>query len=144
MHCTKQCGLWTRCEIILRWMSRHLINMKSTLIQIVVVSQQAITWGKVYQGPCRHMASLGHNESRYRCSVIRWSLWCDYHYNDVIKKSAMASQITSVSMGCSTICSGAEPRKHASKLRVTGLCKGNPPVTRSRNACTYQYIHKII
>ena len=39
--------------------------------------------------------------------------------------SAMASQITSVSIVCLIICSS----KKASKLRVTGLCEENPPVT---------------
>ena len=42
-----------------------------------------------------------------------------YHYNDVIM-SAMASQITSVSIGCSTV---------GSKLHVTCLCVGNSTVT---------------
>ena len=42
--------------------------------------------------------------------------------------SAMASQITSVSIVCSTICSGADKKK-ASELRFTGLCEGNQPVT---------------
>ena len=43
------------------------------------------------------------------------------YYSDVIM-SAMASQITSVSMVCST-------SKKPSKLSVTGLCEGNSPVT---------------
>ena len=43
---------------------------------------------------------------------------------------AMASQITSVSIVCSTDCSGADQREHlTSKLRVTGLCEENSPVT---------------
>ena len=42
------------------------------------------------------------------------------HYGDVIM-SAMASQINSPTIACSTINSGA-------KLRVTDLCAGNPPV----------------
>ena len=41
--------------------------------------------------------------------------------------SAMASQITGVSIVCSTACSGGD--KKTSKLRVTGLIEGNPPVT---------------
>ena len=47
----------------------------------------------------------------------------DYQYNhssDVIM-SAMASQITGVSIVCSVVYSGADPRK-----RITGLCEGNP------------------
>ena len=49
------------------------------------------------------------------------------HNSDVII-SAMASQITGVSVVCLTVCSGSDQRKK-SKLRVTGLCEGNPPVT---------------
>ena len=55
----------------------------------------------------------------------RWGL-TDNHYNDVIM-SAMASQITSVSIVYLTVSSGADLRKH--QFRVTGLCLGNSPVT---------------
>ena len=48
----------------------------------------------------------------------------DVHYTDVIK-SAMASQITNVSIVFSTVCRS----KKTSKLRVTGLCEGNSPLT---------------
>ena len=42
----------------------------------------------------------------------------------------MASQITSVSIVCSTVCSGTGQRKrHSPKFHVTGLCEGNPSVT---------------
>ena len=47
------------------------------------------------------------------------------HYNDGIMR-AMASQITSLTIIYSTVYSGA---KKTSKLRVTGLCEGNSPVT---------------
>ena len=42
--------------------------------------------------------------------------------------SAMASQLTGVSMVCSAVCSGADKKK-TSKPRVTGLCGGNSLVT---------------
>ena len=42
--------------------------------------------------------------------------------------TAMASEITGVSIVYLTICSGTDQRK-TSKLRVTGLCEGNSPVT---------------
>ena len=42
--------------------------------------------------------------------------------------SAMASQITSVSIVYSTVRSGVDQKK-ISNLRVTGLCVGNSPVT---------------
>ena len=41
--------------------------------------------------------------------------------------SAMASQITSLTIAYSTVYSGRS--KNTSKLRVTGLCSGNSPVT---------------
>ena len=49
------------------------------------------------------------------------------HYNDVIM-SAMASQITSLMIVYSIVYSRHRSKK-ASKLRVTGLCEGNSPVT---------------
>ena len=49
------------------------------------------------------------------------------HFGDVIM-SAMAFQITSLTLVYSTVYSGADNKK-TSKLRVTGLCEGNSPVT---------------
>ena len=49
------------------------------------------------------------------------------HYNDVIM-SAIASQITSLTIVYSIVYSGADKKK-TSKLRVTGLCAGNSPAT---------------
>ena len=49
------------------------------------------------------------------------------HYNDVIM-SAMASQITSLTIDYSTVYSRRRSKK-TSKLRVIGLCGGNSPVT---------------
>ena len=49
-----------------------------------------------------------------------------FHYNDVIM-STMASLINSLTIVCSTVCSGADQK--TSKLRVTGLCAGNSLVT---------------
>ena len=51
----------------------------------------------------------------------------DTHYSDVIM-SAMASQIIGVLIVYSTICSGANQRKHQSSA-ITDLCEGNSPVT---------------
>ena len=43
-------------------MSENVIYDKSTLVQVIVVivRQQAITWGNADPDPCRHMASIGH------------------------------------------------------------------------------------
>ena len=49
-----------------------------------------------------------------------WGSWAAtrrYHYNDVIM-SAMASQITGVSIACLTVCSGADQRKHQSSASL--------------------------
>ena len=57
------------------------------------------------------------------------------HYNDVIM-SVMASQITSLTVVYSTVYSGAH---QTSKLRVTGFCEGNSPIT---GAHLSSYYHK--
>ena len=49
------------------------------------------------------------------------------HYSDVIM-GLIASQITSLAVVYSTVYSDAD-KKNPSKLRVTGLCAGNSPVT---------------
>ena len=59
---------------------------------------------------------------RALCSFrLYYALFC--HHNSDVIMNAVASQIIGVSIVCSTVYSGT------SKLRVTGLCKGNPPVT---------------
>ena len=50
-----------------------------------------------------------------------------HHYSDVIMR-AMASQVTSLTIVYSTVYSGGRSNK-TSKLRVTGLCEVNSPVT---------------
>ena len=50
------------------------------------------------------------------------------HYSDVIM-SAMASQITGVSIVYLTVSSGADQRKHQISASLHGLCAGNSPVT---------------
>ena len=49
------------------------------------------------------------------------------HYSD-ITMSSMASQITGMSTVCSNVCFRRTSKK-TSKIRATGLCEGNPPVT---------------
>ena len=49
-----------------------------------------------------------------------------WHYNDIIM-SAMASQI--ISLECLFNCLFRRRSKKTSKLRVTGLCEGNSPIT---------------
>ena len=54
-------------------------------------------------------------------------VFTSYHYSDV-RMSAMESQITGVSIVCSTVFIRRRSKK-TSKLCVTGLCEGNPPIT---------------
>ena len=57
-------GWGIACEISLIWMSLHLTDGQSTLVQVMTgaIRQQAITRASVDPDLCRHMASLGHNE----------------------------------------------------------------------------------
>ena len=64
--------------------------------------------------------------------TVKWKLYIaaiylffSRHYSD-ITIGDIASQITSVSIVYSTVSSGVHKK---SKLRVTGLCEGNSPVT---------------
>ena len=61
----------------------------------------------------------------HRCNIT--FIFFQIHYNDVIM-GAMASQITSLIIVYSTVYSRRRSKK-TSKLRVTGLCAGNSPVT---------------
>ena len=53
--------------------------------------------------------------------------WHCVYYSDVIMR-AMASQIISVLIVYSTVCSGADQRKYQSSASLI-FCEGNPPVT---------------
>ena len=62
---------YTSCEIAIRLMQLDLTDDKSTLVQVMALRQQAITWASVNQDPWRHMVSLGHNE-------LIWSPLCQH------------------------------------------------------------------
>ena len=76
--------------------------------------------GPIIRRPC---TCLKRNKIE---SVYRW-IYNQYHYNDVIM-SEIASQITNLTIVYSTVCSRRRSKK-TSKIRVTGLCGGNSPVT---------------
>ena len=63
----------------------------------------------------------------YDAKCLHWSTM-NYltHHNDVIM-SAMVFQIIGVSIAYSTVCPGADQRKHQNP--VTGVCEGNSPLT---------------
>ena len=77
------------CEICLRWMSLHITNHKSTLLETAqwlgVVRQQTITWTNVDPGPCSPMTSLGHNEltqDRGNSTNMHWNCHNPYQANN--------------------------------------------------------------
>ena len=61
----------------------------------------------------------------YMCNWLR-IFKCSLYYNDA-RMGARASQITSLTIVYSTVYAGRS--KKTSKLRITGLCVGNSPVT---------------
>ena len=74
------------------------------------------------RGKCFHLMTSS-------CVVVDHSIGCKHYSEDII--TAMASQITSVSIVCSTVCSGADQRNI--KARVTDLYAGNwIPLTKGQ------------
>ena len=76
---------------------------------------------------CRLSHQLSQRSLSERTSIIG-PCPCIFHYNDVIM-SAMASQINHRRLHCLLKCWFRRRSKKTSKLRATGLCAGNSPVT---------------
>ena len=86
--------------------------------------------GRALHFPCSYEISWREGRISHHTWHSIWLLyfrWSFIYHSDVIV-GVMASQITSVSIVYSTVCSGAE-QKNPSKLRITGLCEENLPVT---------------
>ena len=82
---------------------------------------------------CRTIADIANNfhiGTDKTNKLAKQDIWLrpqlGVHCSDVIM-SVMASQVTDVSIVYLTVGSGTEQKKL--KLRVTGLCEGNSPVT---------------
>ena len=75
-------------------------------------------WMRWWIGAIRH-------QSMITSTKVDENLWC--HYSDIIM-SAMASQITIMSIICSAICSGTHQRKLQSSA-LLAFVRGNPLVT---------------
>ena len=92
---------------------RHLIELTNIFGYILVLGTYLPhAWFDLSISLCKHQLSLDV---------------CSRHYNDA-KISTMVSQITSLTIVYSTVYSMRKSKK-TSKLRVTGLCEGNSPVT---------------
>ena len=117
-------------EIYRSWFpNHHLANNHFNL------SNDAIVHWRIYATRPRWIYNVRTSWNQKRALVIFqvWFLFSTYnkmvlyiHYNDVIM-SVMASQITSLTIVCSTVNSGKW--KKTAKLRFTGLCEENSPVT---------------
>ena len=93
-------------------------NLKSVLVQAMAWGgrQQAIAWVTVDE----------YNNILYK-APLAGSGFYQNHYHDVIM-SAMASQITGVSIICLTVCWGAGQRKSQSSTSLVPV-RGDPPVS---------------
>ena len=103
-------NVWILMKISLKFVPKVPINNIPALVQIMAWRRpgdkplsEPIIW-LVYR---RIYASPGLNELMY----VQFLL--SVHYSDIIM-SVMESQIIGVSIVCSTVCSGADQRKHQS------------------------------
>ena len=113
-------GTWQSCDCLMI----DAVPGKYTFYGIYSVS---------LENDCQIGSQCIADTSCWYTTLFNWT-----HYSDVIM-SAMASQITGVSIACSTVCSGADQTKHQSSTSlafvgeihrwpVNSLHKG--PVTR--------------
>ena len=105
------------------WFTWWFIDVRPELIQTVLTPYMSSLT------TMRWMASFlyyqKHEQNNKTAFGIFYDICCsenDQHYSDVIM-SAMASQITGVSIVCSTVSTGVDERKHQSS--AGGLCEGN-------------------
>ena len=137
-------------------MPQSITDEKSILVQVTV------TWTDVDPDQCRHMASQNHyelNKPYFLYSIylklqmiqIKNNYWISHwlqnttqfigfkgsrshkYYSDVIMR-AMASQITGVSLVCSTVCSGADQGKYQSSASLAFV--------RGIHWCPVTFLHK--
>ena len=115
--------------IVTKW--RSLLNqLRWNILPLHKNSPDLLTWVHVLEGFQRNMYPKNMIPSTYNIDCY---LCCDFrvhcsifHYRAVIM-GAMTSRITTHMIVYSTVYSGSDQR--TSKLRVTGLCERNSPVT---------------
>ena len=118
------------------WISWHLKSLATTWFvqQLVQTNNKENTRASHYWSFVRGfhlwLVDLPHEEP-----VVAKAISCHnaiIHYNDIIM-SAMVSQITTLTIVYSTVCSRCRSKK-TSKLRITGLCAKNLPMTSEFSA----------
>ena len=99
------------------------------------VRRHVITCTNVDQDVWRHMPSSDHRDLdiRFRRTkgphcMLLFMTKQKRHYSD-ITTSAMAFQITGVSIVYSTVCSVADQREHQSTTSLAFVCEGNSPAS---------------
>ena len=115
-----------KCHVILVMKSQHWFRD-------CLVRQQGITWANIDPEACRHMASPGHNvwtQSRSRHFHSRiWSL-NDSHIRSLQWRHNGPNGVSNHQHhDCLLNRLFKRRSKKTSKLRATGLCAGNSPVT---------------
>ena len=119
----------------------------SQAICLRAVRPQAITWANVYAHLCRHMASLGHNALIDNYLLTKAFIW---HISAMLCLSNLHFNVWYWPLFSTTLRWRHNERdgvsnhrrfdcllnrlfrrrsKKTSKLRVTGLCEGNSPMT---------------
>ena len=108
------------------------LNILFSKISLAMKSEHSISWPPtwtVYYQQLRSKQDWSSFADVFAnpLSLTKFDMYWFKHYNDVTM-SILASQITSVWFVCLAVYSVVY--KKTSKLHVTGLCEGNPPVTK--------------
>ena len=92
-------------------------------------------------GPLWPSCVQTHSEGGISGRAARFPATGEFHYNDVIM-NAMESQITGVSIVCSSVGPGENQRKHQSSASLTHWA-GNSPVTGKFSAQNVSYAENV-
>ena len=123
-------SLWRHCNVLRKSENLHFIYLSIEMACVFEIFPPATEWSYILRILNAIIADvLGIVRSPGICSydidliIQEHSSFSIKYYSDVIM-SAMASQITGVLIVCSTVCSGADQRKHqssASLAFMTGI-----------------------
>ena len=101
---------------------------KTNEVSSLIYSKMSLYRGQFCPISSQKIAHSSAGRASYGVSFVSITSYpSSAHYNDVIM-DAMVSQITSLTIVYSTVYSRYRSKK-TSKLRVTGLCAGNSPLT---------------
>ena len=116
-----QCKMQFAFNSYLTLQDNKLIGLNKTKTKIFI--QKIWKFSKAWCADGKHISALPIMSQHWDGTGIK----VISHYSDIIM-SVIAFQITSVSIVCPTVCSGAEQRKHQSSVSLA-FVMGNSPVT---------------